>query len=379
MSNLAYLSLYEFLDATARGSLISSNFDAIATPIMEWVVNGKFITIFSLLFGLGFSLQIQRATLSGGAHLWQYLRRILVLMFMGWIHSWFIWWGDILLTYAVIGLLMIPFRHVSDRVLLICGVTIAVLPSLIGTYVRALLTTPPDDTVVYARALHGFSSGNLGDALSANIATAKWARANWPLVFFILARFLLGYWAGRKDLFFATEQNYRTLRRIFYGALALSLAATTCSYVQSKIIAAYPAISTGTFKVLIRMMLRAGPLAIGIAYAVGFVLLFNRPAWASRLRVLVPFGRMALTNYLTQSLIGIVLFYGVGIGIGPRFGMISVCVACALTVALQIWWSQVWLSHFTQGPLEWVWRWLTYGRRPQFRMDKGTIGSINRH
>jgi len=176
MSNLAYLSLYEFLDATARGSLISSNFDAIATPIMEWVVNGKFITIFSLLFGLGFSLQIQRATLSGGAHLWQYLRRILVLMFMGWIHSWFIWWGDILLTYAVIGLLMIPFRHVSDRVLLICGVTIAVLPSLIGTHVRALLTTPPDDTVVYARALHGFSSGNLGDALSANIATAKWAR-----------------------------------------------------------------------------------------------------------------------------------------------------------------------------------------------------------
>ena len=163
------------------------------------------------------------------------------------------------------------------------------------------------------------------------------------------------------------------LRRIFLGALGLGLASTTLSQFQPAMLATWPAMDTGTPRILIRMLLRIGPLAIGIAYAVGFVLLFYRPAWARRLRVLAPFGRMALTNYVTQSLMGIALFYGVGLGVGPRFGMIGVLVACASMVALQMWWSRVWLAHFTHGPLEWVWRWFTQGSRPPVRVDAGAI------
>jgi uncharacterized protein len=140
-------------------------------------------------------------------------------------------------------------------------------------------------------------------------------------------------------------------------------------------LAAWPVMDTGTPRILIRMLLRIGPLAIGIAYAAGFVLLFYRAAWARRLRVLAPFGRMALTNYVTQSLMGIALFYGVGLGVGPRFGMIGVLVACASMVALQMWWSRVWLARFTHGPLEWVWRWFTQGSRPRFML--GEISARN--
>jgi uncharacterized protein len=82
---------------------------------------------------------------------------------------------------------------------------------------------------------------------------------------------------------------------------------------------------------------------------------------------------MALTNYVTQSLMGIALFYGVGLGIGPRFGMIGVLVACASMVALQMWWSRAWLARFTHGPLEWVWRWFTQGSRPRFRIGEITV------
>lgn len=111
MVNLASLTLYDFLDASAKKSLPTSGFDAIAVPVVEWLVNVKFITIFSLLFGLGFALQMQRAASNGVAGWWQYLKRMLVLIIIGWIHAWFVWWGDILLTYAVVGLLLLPFRH----------------------------------------------------------------------------------------------------------------------------------------------------------------------------------------------------------------------------------------------------------------------------
>jgi uncharacterized protein len=269
---------------------------------------------------------------------------------------------------------MLPFSHVSDRVLLISGIAIALSPPVIAPYVRPLLTGLFDQPALYAQSLESFSSPNWGDALSANIAMAGWAHvSNWALLCFVLGRFLLGYWAGRKGLHLATADNYPVLRRIFIGAIGLGLAATTLSHFQPAILAAWPAMDTGTPRILIRMLLRVGPLAIGIAYAAGFVLLFCRPAWARRLRVLAPFGRMALTNYVTQSLMGIALFYGVGLGVGPRFGMIGVLAACASMVALQMWWSRVWLLHFTHGPLEWVWRWFTQGSRPRFRIGERTL------
>jgi uncharacterized protein len=374
MVNLASLTLYDFLDAIAKKSLPTSGFDAIAVPAIEWLVNVKFITIFSLLFGLGFALQLQRAASNGFAGWWQYLKRMLVLIIIGWIHAWFVWWGDILLTYAVVGLLLLPFRHVPDRALLISGIAIALLPPLVAPYVRPLLTGLFDEPALYARSLERFSSADWGDVLNANMAMSEWARlSNWALVCFVLGRFLLGYWAGRKGLQFATAENRPVLRRILCGALGLGIGAAALSYFQPAMLAAWPAMGTGAPRVLIRMLLRIAPLALGIAYAAGFALLFYRAAWARRLRVLAPFGRMALSNYVTQSFLGIALFYGVGFGIGPRFGMIGVLVACAFTVALQMWWSRVWLSHFTHGPLEWLWRWLTHGRRPRFRIDASTI------
>ncbi|MFD0320774.1 DUF418 domain-containing protein [Lysobacter gummosus] len=190
---------------------------------------------------------------------------------------------------------------------------------------------------------------------------------------FVLGRFLLGYWAGRKGLLAALDQNLSLLRRIFVVALATGLAATVLSYVQAPMRAAWPIIDIEPVKMLIRVLLRAGPLGIGIAYATGFALLFRLPSWARRLSVLVPLGRMALTNYVTQSLFGIALFYGIGLGVGPDFGMAGILVAWVLILSLQIWWSRAWLTHFTQGPFEWAWRWLTYGRRPKLRNGTGAL------
>jgi uncharacterized protein len=365
MVNLASLTSYDLLTETARAALPSSGFDAIAAHAMELLVNIKFITLFSLLFGLGFALQLERAQARGRSGLWRYARRLLVLLGIGLVHSYFIWWGDILLTYAVVGLLMLPFARLPDRALLAAGFAIALLPPLLSPWVRTILPAMPTQADVYAVGLEAFASSSWMRTLDANVALANWARvSNWALVCFVLGRFLLGYWAGRRGLLQRPEQHLPLLARIFAWALAIGVAVTALSYLQASLRAAWPLLESDAAKVAIRVLLRIGPLSLGIAYACGFALLFCRPAWRRALRVLAPVGRMALTHYVAQSLVGVMLFYGIGFGIGPRWGMAGLLGAWSLIFAAQVLLSHAWLSRFRYGPLEWLWRWLTYGGRP---------------
>lgn len=367
MVNLVSLSLFEFLDPQQKSALPGSGFDTVIVEAMSYLVNIKFITLFSLLFGLGFALQLERAQTRGQDGVLRYARRLLVLLAIGWVHAWFVWWGDILFTYAVVGLLMIPFRNASDRALLVAGLVIAMIPPLLAPSIRAVLPEQAAHADIYGRALEAFSSSSWTRTLALNMEMSNRARiSNWALLCFVLGRFLLGYWAGRKGLLQSPEHHLPLLRRIFIGALVAWLLSMALSQVQAPLRASWSVIDIEPVKLAIRMLLRIGPLALGIAYAAGFALLFCKPGWPRRLAFLAPLGRMALTNYLTQSLLGIVLFYGIGLGIGPGYGMASVLLVWALLIAAQIGWSRWWIERFRYGPAEWLWRWLTYGKRPQF-------------
>ncbi|MDR6841451.1 DUF418 domain-containing protein [Pseudoxanthomonas sacheonensis] len=367
MVNLASLTLYEFLPDAARASLPTAGFDAIALQAMELLVNIKFITLFSLLFGLGFSLQMERAQAKGG--LARFVRRLLILLAIGLIHSYFIWWGDILLTYAVVGLLLVCFRHASNRVLLAAGLTLALLlPPLLSPYMREVLSEWPKQAEAYAGALVAFSSPSLTEALRGNIDMANWARvSNWALLCFVLGRFLLGYWAGRRGLLQYPHRHKVLIVRLFWWCLGIGVAMTVLQFTQAGLRQHYPLLDSEASKFLIRVLLRAGPLALGIAYATGFALLFLRPWWRRGLGVLAPMGRMALTHYLSQSLIGIGLFYAIGLGIGPRWGLAGWGLAWVAIFTTQIALSHWWLARFRFGPMEWAWRSLTYGRRQPMR------------
>lgn len=371
LANLSPLSLYEFLGPEEQAALPTSGFDVVARNVIEELVNIKFITIFSLLFGLGFAVQLERAQARGHRLVPGYVRRLLVLLGIGAIHAWFVWWGDILFTYALVGLLMLPLRHASNRLLLIVGLVVAMLPPLIAPAVRPLLPEFASQAQMYGRAMEAFSGGSWAQAIEFNLQMSGWARvSNWALVCFVLGRFLLGYWAGRAGLLQEPERHLPLLRRILFGALLAWLAATALAQVQATMLAAWPRIDIQPVKVAIRMLLRIGPLALGIAYAAGFALLYRRPAWEHRLRWLVPLGRMALTNYLAQSLFGIALFYGIGLNLGPRYGMVGILVVCVLVLTLQVTWSRWWLHRFQYGPVEWLWRWATYGERPPMRRGR---------
>ena len=233
MVNLVSFTLYEFLSDTARAALPTAGFDSIALQAMDLLVNVKFITLFSLLFGLGFSLQMERAEASGG--LARFVRRLLILLVIGLVHSYFIWWGDILLTYAVVGLLLVCFRNASDRTLLVAGLVIALLlPPLLSPWIREALGAWPKQAQVYVGALQAFSSQSPGAALRGNIDMANWARvSNWALVCFVLGRFLLGYWAGRRGLFQHPLRHKSLIARLFWGSLLAGIAMTILQFTQA--------------------------------------------------------------------------------------------------------------------------------------------------
>jgi uncharacterized protein len=368
--NLASFTLYEFLPDVSRAALPTARFDALALQVIELLVNIKFITLFSLLFGLGFSLQMERAQTRGG--LARFVRRLLILLVIGMLHSWLVWWGDILLTYAAVGLLLVCFRRAPDWLLLAGGLVLALaVPPLVSPWMRELLADWPKQPEVYADALQAFSSHSFSTALNGNMQMATWARiSNWALVCFVLGRFLLGYWAGRRGLFQRPTQHRALIARLFRGSLTIGIAMTVLQFTQAGLREQIAWLDSEPGKFAIRILLRAGPLALGIAYATGFALLFLQPAWQRRLQLLAPLGRMALTHYLTQSVLGIALFYGIGLGIGPRWGVAGWLLAWALIFGLQLWASHWWLERFRFGPMEWVWRSLTYGRRQPFRRER---------
>lgn len=125
-------------------------------------------------------------------------------------------------------------------------------------------------------------------------------------------------------------------------------------------------------RMLLRVVRNAVPLTLALGYLAAFVLVLRTPAGQRWFGWLAPIGRMALTNYLAQTLLAIALFYGVGLGIGPRFGLLGVSVAAVAIFLLQAAASIWWLARFRFGPMEWLWRNLTYGRvQPLRRAREG--------
>ncbi|MET0555084.1 MAG: DUF418 domain-containing protein [Vicinamibacteria bacterium] len=369
MANLGPLSLYEFLTDAQKQALPTAAFDRVALALMHLLVDGKAITVFAMLFGVGFALQLDRGGARDGERVGIFLRRVAVLLAIGMVHAYFVWWGDILVWYAAVGALMVPVRRASNRVVLAIAAAIAlVIPPLVFAQVRAFLA-PPAQADVYAAALSAFTTGGYADIVRHNAALVDWSRrSNWALVGFVGGRFLLGYWAARRGLLRDPAAHRVLLTRIFTVSLALGIVLTFLQETQALWKAGVPFLAAGPGNLLMRMALRATTLTLGVAYGVGFLLLFQVERARGLLRLLAPVGRMALTNYLSQSVLGIAIFYGVGLGIGPRFGVAGWWTAWLAIFAAQVWASRVWLARYRYGPMEWLWRSLTYGALQPIRV-----------
>lgn len=362
----------------------SSALDSAAAWLVRFLAEGKFFSLFSFLFGLGFTIQMARAEAKGQRFIPRYLRRAAVLLLIGLIHGIFIWVGDILTYYAILGVLLLFFRHMKFKWVWTWIVILALLPSLLSvlgsiSWQMGMAGNPElvEQSVreqqqmfegMVAQAYQVYANGSFAEITQQRVADLLFM---WLISLFIapsiFAMFLLGSIFGRKGYLHNAAEHTTLFRRLLlwggpvgivgnalYASLIMAGSRTELTW----------GMTIATFGQAI------GAPAMMLAYVSAITLGMLNPTWQPRLQVLAPVGRMALTNYLLQSLICTTIFYGYGFGM---FGKMDAAAGIVLTIviyALQIPWSHWWLARFQFGPVEWLWRTLTYGRAQPFRLAK---------
>lgn len=328
-------------------TLLHSDGSGAADWLGYWCVRllaeSKFYPLFSFLFGYGMAMQIQSAAARGAPFAALYVWRLLILLLIGAYHSLYLWSGDILATYALLGFVLLGFRNASDRVLLAAGFGfLFAAPAILGSCLLAVQAGAiPTE---WANAIgRGFEGADWGDRHAARQALR------------VMAMFFFGLWGGRRSLLTKVAQP----KTAVVYALGLGLAGNV-AYVFLREHADGRTL-TWTWVAAIGTLAWAGPL-LAAGYAGGVLELARHPKWRGRLRPLAPVGRTALTNYLLQTLICQPLM---GPALLGRFGPVHPPLGILATLAvfgLQVIASNWWLRRFRFGPVEWLWRSLTYGR-----------------
>lgn len=373
LANIRYFSGWEFLDEEQRSALAAEGYQLFDFLHLV-LIDGKFYTLFAFLFGLGFALQLQRLEGRGAAATRIYLRRTTILLALGVIHLFVFWVGDILTPYALLGFILLAVRKWSDRSLLVASGIALVFPVFgyaifwrlgidqsLGLYNIAYAIVPPgaEDPMVDLRFT------DWGDRLQSSLGLGvlrlgylldTW---RWPKLFSIM---LLGLWAGRRLMNGELLENGRLLWAVLFVGVTLGAIAGPVLASLGGIGFARPHSMNGFFAVVAYTF---AVIPLGLAYAAGFTLL-----WRVKPRILHVFaapGRMALTNYLAQTLVGLTVFYGIGFGQAGYWSIQALLAFACAVYAGQAVASTLWLKHFQYGPMEWLWRTLTYGSAPKLR------------
>ena len=333
-------------------------YDELAHSVMLFLAEGKFYTIFSFLFGLGFSVQLARAQARGRDVRSFYPRRLWVLLGLGLLHSLLFWIGDILRLYALLGFALLAFRNRPVRTLVIwAAVFLAlgfVILGLAGGPVGGGEEIPGLDVIALARQVYSgdsFLAVVVFQALAGVISFLLIAVAQGGTV---MALFLLGLLAGRMGLFERLPENRPLLKRVIVWGLPVGLAFNALF-----VLAENSWLATLGFTL--------GAPVLAAVYVSTLSLLSLTPTGARLLAPLGQVGRMALSNYVLQSVVCAFIFNGYGLGLFEQVGAAGLWGITLAIYLLQIPLSNGWLARFQFGPLEWVWRSLTYGERQPWR------------
>jgi uncharacterized protein len=379
LANLMSFFGTDMMAASTRRAMPWGGFGEGVLFAIDWLVEGKFYSIFSMLLGTGFALQALRAERRGmnsasfGAF---FRRRMAVLILIGLVHMYGLWSGDILTLYGVMGLLLptlarlpVTARTVAMTALFLVPVTthLAVLVSdgrydprppfaAVGADAREHLGVAGRST------LDLFARGTAGDywAWNASFAVVRpgtYLQSGRPAK--VLGLFLLGAWLGTSVL-----PRLQTLRRSLYVTVAIGgLVGLASSYVYATI-----KVATGsTFLISSTGLVQTAAYTLGtaplaLAYLAAAALAWRAASTRIALEWFVPLGRMALTVYLTQTMIQLAVFSGYGLGQAGCVSLAWLPLVAAAILVTQRYLCAWWLQRHAQGPVEWLWRRASYGR-----------------
>jgi uncharacterized protein len=346
-----------FRDPRAAGGFAGANFAAWLGCHLLFVQ--KMMSLFSMLFGAGLVLQTERSDARGASLTGTYYRRVLWLFVIGMLHAYLLWEGDILTAYALCGLVLYPFRRLRPAWLIALGLAVFLLAVPANVASSFLGPSEPVTAEAIARdvAVH---RGGYGELFWYRAEQTMWMQT----VLFVLwagpragGLMLVGMGLMKLGVFSAARSYrfYAVLAAVGYGVGLPVVGIGAYLLLRHDFDEVYQSLVGGHFNYL-------GSLLVALGHAGTVMLVCKAGALPWLTARLAAVGRMALTNYLMQTLLCTTLFYGYGGGLFDRLDRVELLGVVAAVWLLQLGYSPLWLRYFRFGPAEWLWRSLTYWR-----------------
>jgi uncharacterized protein len=376
--NILYFSGYKFMPYDELSLFPTYGADENLYQFLNIIIKGKFYRIFAILFGAGCFLQFNKYVNNSNFKK-VYRRRLFILLIIGLIHS-LIWSGDILFMYALAGFVLILFHNFNKTNILRLSVVFLlffILSDLILFFSYQGTTNPYNSTSVSlahtnfpdmkpAEVMHIFRNGNIAEVFKLNIHNLVWKwMSKFPSGSFTntLGLFLLGYYLASTKFF--TE--HIKSKKLLIVSLVTGIICTFVAKWTGGSTTKFPPILSNTF--YYKTMLYSGQLSLSLFYMSLIANIAGTARGRHILECLKPVGKMALSNYLFQTLMCIIIFYNFAFNLIGTIGLVFIIGIAILLLVVQILLSKIWLKYYRFGPMEWIWRSLTYKKRIHNRYD----------
>ncbi|HDR7617050.1 TPA: DUF418 domain-containing protein [Bacillus mycoides] len=365
---LVNITLIQFgLFANEKPTYIFGKLDESANWFIQFFGTQNFISLFSFLFGLSIIL-LQKSIIAKGKKFFPtYIRRISILLLLGYIHGTFVWEGDILFAYGIVGIFLMMFINRKPKTLLIwASILLALI--MFASYQSEPTSNTFNDVAPYIEKEHkvhetGSYMDHINFRLTENPFDYMGINGIFGLVIlsifaliFMSPLFLLGMYVGKKGWLFEIDKHIPAVKKIWLitGIFSFTIKILTL-FVKHPI--------------LIMLQDSLTPVTMTFFYGSTIILLFHYKKVARLLTYMANMGKMSVSNYLAQSIIATTIFYAYGFGL---YGKIGYFFGILLTIGIytiQLFVSTYWLQKYRMGPVEYVWRLGTYLEKPRFKKD----------
>ncbi len=339
--------------------------DRIVKTVIDIFVDTKFITLFSVLFGVGFAIQLERAKAAGIHFKAYFARRMFILLILACLHAYLFWFGDIIRYYALAGFFLLLISYWSQKAVLRLSLFFIIFLTASVFIFNSIAGVQYSHYPSLEQIQHAFAYGNFKEALQINwrIDPMRNFLQDSPLTLAaVFGRVLLGYWLGRMHFFHQPERFLKMRNRWFWWGLYLGF---PCSVAFWAIKAGYLELDS-YWLLWLPYVIVCGLVLQSFFYISVLLRLQEKERWQKWLQPFAWVGRMALTNYFLQTAFGIFLFYGWFPGLHLKgIGATGLLLTTLLVFALQVGISKWWLQRHQMGPAEWIWKKLAYRQNKQ--------------
>ncbi|NOR57843.1 MAG: DUF418 domain-containing protein [Sulfurimonas sp.] len=366
IANIQSWSGYKFVPYEVLETLPYYDYNTTLKYLFMFFIDTKFYTLFSLLFGIGFYLQFDRQRDNQDTFMKTYRKRLGFLIMFGAIHSFF-WSGDILLIYGAVGLVFVMFRNLKPYLMfklsilfyfiwLAYDIIFALFYPEVMNYPSGAYKTYPDISPAELTAI--FQNGTFAEVL----------QTNWHNLYYryidlvpsgrltkVLALFMLGFYLMSINYFTTYARSFKLFILFFTLGVALT-------YLSYEIGGSMSQFSHDLKNVTYKAFAVSGQIFLAMSYIHILAILDEKAFFKKFFHLFAYVGRMSFTSYLTHTIFGFLIFYPFFGGLFGTMGILEITILAIVLYAIQILFSYVWLKYFSFGPLEWLWRCLTYSK-----------------